>query len=201
MKKILIFFCFSITCCNSTKTPSSEINKRFKEPDSIYVVKQKRVSTAYKGFKYPYIHINGYNGYSIEISNYQNFDNLMELKFNHTYSSFYTRQTMYEKFGDWDTVISILGQRTPFLMWKNVKLFEDEDKTYNVIAGGYECTTCKSDDDRIYASVFILDEYENDLLSDKNSKLTQKIVSFFSDGIKNLTNSVEFYNKFWKLAK
>lgn len=206
MKKIfvLIFLVSIASSFSQSKikdynpTSYSEI---FKEPDSIFIEKPKKIETAYKGFKYPYIHINGYHGSSIKKSNYKNFKTFFELKFYHTYSSFYTRKVMYEIFGNWNSYFSVKHQNTPFLIWKNIKLFKDDDRKFTVIAGGYECSTCKSDNDRIYSSIFLLDQNGNDLLLDQNSELVKKTMQFFSEGIKNLTNSNEFYNKFWKLAK
>ena len=92
--------------------------------------------------------------------------------------------------------------RIPFLMWENVKLFENSENTYTIIAGGYECPTCKSDDDRIYASVMIIDPItRKDLLLDMSEDEKRRFISFFAEGIRNLTNDNEFYNKFWGLIK
>ena len=200
LKVVIILLIVSSCKTVKNKTFSYDEKQRISK-DSIYVIKPKKVPTAYKGFKYPYIHINGYSGYEISKSRFLKYQNLNELKYYHTYSSFYTRKSMYEKFGDWDITISIKGQRTPYLIWKNIKLFKDDDRKFTVIAGGYECPTCKSDNDRIYSSIFLLDQNGNDLLLDQNSELVKKTMQFFFEGIKNLTNSNEFYNKFWKLAK
>ncbi len=208
MKKIFFIpiLIFSVSCASQLKIKDFDPNlysENFKEPDSIFIVKPKRVETAYKGFKYPYIHINGYKGYSITASetlNDDNFKNLNELKLYHTYSSFYTRKMMYENFGNWNKYFFIKGERAPFLIWENVQLFKEDKKLYTVIAGGYECTTCKGDTNRIYSSIFLLDENDNDFLTNQKSDSTLKVIDLFSKGIRNLSNSNEFYRKFWGLA-
>lgn len=205
MKKTTLYFCLILlvsSCGPAIKIkaykPSKKI-KNIKKPDSIYIVKSERVPTAYKGFKYPYMHINGFKDYEISTSKILNigkFKNLNELKFYYTYSSFYTRKSMYEKYNNWDKSISIKGIRKPYLIWENINLFKNSNKKYTIIAGGFESTTSISDADRTYSSVFVLDEKGNDCLADKDSALTKKIISFFSKGILNLTNSEEFYSKF-----
>lgn len=204
-KLVFIFFFISFTTSFSQiKIKEYKPNLYylpFKEPDSIFVVKSKKVETNYKGFNYPYIHINDYYGYTITKSNYKNFKDFFELNFFHTYSSFYTRKVMYEKFGNWDSYFKIKGQHKPFLIWKNVELFDNDNRKFTIIGGGYECTTCKEDSNRIYASVFVLDEEGNDVLKKTNSEISKKIIHFFSNGIKNLTNSNVFYAKFYGLAE
>ena len=204
MKKIIFYFVALIflNCAPAIKItdfkPKNETTY-LKEPDSVFIPKPRRLETAYKGFKYPYIHKNGFNTYKIELSKiiksgdskYAN-----ELKFFNTYSSYYTRQSMFEKFGNWNKNIHIRGKIKPFLVWEKVKLFPKKDNYFYVIAGGYECTTCKSDNDRIYSSVIILDENKQDCLSNKDPDLKKELLKFFSEGIKNLTNSNKFYTQF-----
>lgn len=207
MKRTLTFLLifFSITLFSQVKVLKYNPNKYYdysiQQPDSIFVQKEQRVETAWKGFLYPYMHINGFNGYDISKSSYKKFDDYFELKFFHTYSAYYTRKVMFQKFGNWDSYFFIKRYTTPFLIWENVRLFKNDERKFTVIAGGYECTTCKNKDGRIYASVFVLDENGNDVLNNQDSELAQNILQYFSNGIKNLTNNNEFYAKFWGLIK
>lgn len=205
MKKIcyLILFLFLISCGSKIKIKNYNPNIYFdniNEPDSIFVVEQKKVaSTSNKG---EYLYINGFRNYDFKKSEtIKDKDSIYvnKLNFYRTYSSFYTRKLMYEKFGNWDKSMFLKGERTPFLIWEKVKLFSNEDNYYYVIAGGLECTTC-NDSVSIYSSIMVLDENRNDCLTDKNLELKRKLIDVFSEGIKNLTNSNEFYGKFWGLA-
>ncbi|WP_405609399.1 hypothetical protein [Polaribacter sp. Asnod1-A03] len=174
-----------------------------KKQDSIFVPNPIRVSTFSTEGNYPYIHINGFKSYEITKSKIvKNKDSLFanELKFYATYSSFYSRAVMYQQFGNWNKNIFIRGDKKPFLIWEKVKLFPDKNDFYYVIAGGYECTTCKPSLKTIYSSVIVLDENKNDCLTDENPALKKEILNFFSEGIRNLTNSNEFYDKFWSLV-
>lgn len=204
MKYIVILTAFLFFSCSSSKIKIVDFkedknSKYFKKPDSIFIVQSKIIPTAYKGFKYPYMHVNGYKDYEISTSKFLKegkFKNSNELKFNHTYSSFYTRKSMFDKYGNWDKAIFIKGASKPYLVWENINLFKSNNKKYTIIAGGFESTNSKRDEDRIYASVFVFDENGNDCLQDKDSVLAKQIITFFSDGIKSLTNSNEFYEKF-----
>ncbi|MCG1036084.1 hypothetical protein [Polaribacter sargassicola] len=209
MKKNYIIICafLIITSCGSPIKITDYKPNKYKvakiNQDTIFVPKPTRVSTYSKKGSYPFIHINGFKSYEINKSRaVKTRDSIFanELKFYATYSSFYTRQSMYEKFGNWDKNLFLKGQRTPFLIWEKVKLFSDKEKYYTVIAGGFECTTCNPSLETIYSSIIILDENKNDCLSDQNPELKKEILAFFSEGIKNLTNSKEFHNKFWELV-
>ena len=205
MKKPYLLVCFTlliISCGPALKIKDyapKNIKNRFPEPDSIFIPKTTIVGTYSKKGNYPFMHKNGYKSYEITKSKtVKNRDSIFtnELKFYATYSSFYTRQSMYEKFGDWDKNLFIRGENSPLLIWEKVKLFADKNNYYTVIAGGFECTTCDVNLKNIYASIMVLDENKNDCLTDKNPKLKKEIINFFSNGIRNLTNSREFYNKF-----
>ena len=208
MKKLYPLFSMLIfmTCAPALKTTDYKPNiyrSEITNPDSIFIPKPEIVDTYSKKGNYPYMHKNGFKSFEITKSKtVKNKDSIFanELKFYATYSSFYTRKSMYEKFGNWDKILSIRGERTPFLIWKKVKLFPEKEKYFYVVTGGHECTTCDVDLKSIYASVIVLDENKNDCLTDKNPQLKKEIIALFSDGIKNLTNSEEFYGKFWGLV-
>jgi hypothetical protein len=208
MKKLsalLRFTLLFISCgpaINITKYNANLYRGQVSKPDSIFIPKPIRIKTYSKKSSYPYIHKNGYKSYKITVSKTVKDKNSFfanELIFYSTYSSFYTRKLMYEKFGNWNNNLFIRGIRTPFLIWNKVKLFANKDAYYYVVAGGFECTTC-DEYDSIYASIMILDENKNDCLSNKNLELKKEIIGFFSKGITNLTNSTEFYDKFWNVV-
>lgn len=209
MKRIL--FLMYITLLLSSCGPTIKITdynpnlyrKKISSPDSIFPQKSIIVRTASKKGNYPFIHKNGFKTYEIiKSKTVKNKNSIFanELKFYATYSSFYTRKSMYEKFGNWNKNLYIKEERTPFLIWEKVKLFPKKDKYFYVIAAGSECTTCNVDLKNIYSSIIVLDENKNDCLTDRNPKLKKEIINFFSEGIKNLTNSNEFYEKFWGLV-
>src|SRR5690606_2652463 len=103
----------------------------------------------------------------------------------------YTKKVMYDKFGKWTKEIRPNNERHPILLWENVKLFEDENKLFNVYANGDENWN------EMYASVLIYDDQNNDCLQE-NNLLKEKIVNYFSKGIQNLNNKKEFYDIYWK---
>ena len=142
----------------------------------------------------PYIYKNGFLNYNIlKIPVIQKNDTitLNELKFNAVFSAMYTKKVMYDKFGKWTKEIRPNNERHPILLWENVKLFEDENKLFNVYANGDENWN------EIYASVLVYDDQNNDCLQE-NNLLKEKIVNYFSKGIQNLNNKKEFYDIYWK---
>lgn len=109
---VLITLILVLSSCSSIRFipyDSSKVKQeKIKQPDSIYIQKPKRVPTYYKGFKYPFIHKNGFKDYEIADSKLtleKNEKVLKEIRYNNTYSAFYTRNSMYEIFGDWDVSI------------------------------------------------------------------------------------------------
>ena len=115
---------------------------------------------------------------------------ISEIRYQCVYGSMYSTKVMFDKFGKWDAVIYPNNDAHPFMLWKNVSLFED-DKLYNVYTKGLEAKN------EIYTSFLVLDENENDLL-DENSEEREKLTIYFADLLKNQdVNRREFYEIYW----
>ena len=87
----------------------------------------------------PYIYKNGFLNYDIiktPLTVKNNTINLNELRFNAVLSAMYTKKVMYDKFGKWAKEIRPNNKTHPILLWENVKLFENENKLFNVYANG-----------------------------------------------------------------
>ena len=200
-----ILFIVFIYSCSSTKDRYINIRETQK---NIHIQKQKRVPTASKDLPYPFVHINGFKNHELKDYNFTlNGKKLSvkELRFNAVYSSFYTKKVMFDNFGKWDKIISIKKTRHPLLVWQNIKLDKNQEKEYTIIARSFEDTTAdknvlkrKDEEFSIYASVIVLDADFNDCFS--NTKDKENIINYFSEGIKNLTNSELFYNTYWSLV-
>ncbi|MXS72533.1 hypothetical protein GSF70_15060 [Flavobacteriaceae bacterium W22] len=139
----------------------------------------------------PFIYKKGFGKYTILTKKIllkdRSTKELNELKFDAVYSCFYTKKMMYENFGKWTKEIRPnIDDSHPILVWEKIKLFKDEDKLYSVYANGEE------NQDEIYASVLVFNENNQDCLA-KTSSEKEKIIMFFSDGIKNLSNSNKFH--------
>ncbi|MBS1548361.1 MAG: hypothetical protein JSS94_00665 [Bacteroidetes bacterium] len=156
--------------------------------------KQKGVGIAKKteNPNIPKIYKNGYlNFYMEKVPVPQKNDTLNKLKFNAVYSAMYTQKVMYDKFGKWSKEIRPNNEwRHPILVWEKVKLFDDENKLYNVYAHGEE------EWEEIYASVLVFDENQNDCLKE-NSPNKNKVTIFFAKGIQNLNSNEDFYKIYW----
>ncbi|SDL83244.1 hypothetical protein [Chryseobacterium taihuense] len=144
----------------------------------------------------PFIYKKGFRDYAILTKEIVKKNNdtteLNELKFNAVLSAMYTKQLMYEKFGKWNREIRPnIDESHPILFWGKVKLFGDEDKLYSVYANGDENWN------EIYASVLVFDENNNDCLS-KTYSDKEKIIKYFSDGIRTLSDGKDFYKVYWQ---
>ena len=209
LKKIIIIFLVIIYGCSTKNIVES--NKKN------HIITPKIVKTANQNLPYPYVHINGFKDYEINLSNlFRDKNNYFakELRFNATYSAFYTKKVMYEKFGLWSKEVRIKKEKHPVLIWENIKLFNDNN-LYTVFTKGFENTKgsgnqvkennfhkqVKGSNHGIYASVIVLDSTGGDCLSDNNQVLKKLIIEYFSNGIKNLTSNNEFYDIYWKSVK
>ncbi|RZK04159.1 MAG: hypothetical protein EOO46_17290, partial [Flavobacterium sp.] len=122
---------------------------------------KKAVGTPYKTHNAhnPYIYINGYLDYeTVQLPLLKGGDtiHLNELRFNEVYASMYTKQVMFDKFGNWTKEIWLEGAYSPILLWENVKLFDDEAELYSVSANGIESM------EEMYASVVVFDAQNKD---------------------------------------
>lgn len=213
MKKKHLFYLLIILSCSAKK---NTIAKQ-KTNQKYHIVTPQVLKTYDQTLKYPFIHINGFKDFEINSSNLiknKNSSYAKELRFNATYSSFYTKNVMYEKFGLWDEEYKVKREKHPVLIWKNVKLFNDEN-LYTVYATGFENSKgdgnqvksnsyhkqVKGGNYSIYASIIVLDSSGKDCLSDDNLTLRKSIIEYFSNGIKNLTSNNEFYDLYWKAVR
>ena len=138
------------------------------------------------------------NNKNIEIAQVLTISDNDSLYFNelrlHLSSALYTQKFMFKKFGHWDEVVPVTGNKH-YLIWKKCKLFEGKDEFYTVAASGVE------NRNEMYASVIIQDKDNVDLLAE-NSKLKDTLVSMFHYGTKNITFSKdEFYNAYHKMRE
>jgi hypothetical protein len=184
MKKlpIFIFILYVVLSCTSTKIVS-DIGKGIKH-------KTSNPNT-------PYIYKKGFKSYTVKpILTVHNGDStfINELKFNAVYSSFYTKKVMFDKFGKWDREIRPNNERHPVLIWEKRKLFNTNESTYYVAAGGDENWN------EIYASVMVFDSKNFDCLNEDHVK-KDSLIHLFSKGIRNLNSNKQFYKIYWKMIK
>ncbi|AXG67939.1 hypothetical protein KORDIASMS9_00121 [Kordia sp. SMS9] len=115
-----------------------------------------------------------------------------EVKFECVTTALFTRKVLYDHFGNWAKEIFRTTQsHLPELLWKDIPLFENDDKKFTVIARGLESRKT------IYASIMVFDENNYDMLH-KNSPYRDKIVALFADFIRNDKGNRKFYEVFWK---
>jgi hypothetical protein len=137
----------------------------------------------------PIVYKNGFKDFTIKaLLTIQDNDTtyINELRFNAVESALYTQKLMYDRFGKWSNEINQANYTYPTLVWENVMLFDNENKRYTVAANGTESY------ENMFAAVMVYDADNNDCLS-PNSPEKEKIISYFSKGIKNLSKSEKFY--------
>lgn len=115
-----------------------------------------------------------------------------EVKFECVTTALFTRKVLYDHFGEWNKEIFRTTQsRLPELLWKDIQLFENDEKKFTVIARGVESSKT------IYASIMVFDENRYDMLH-QNSPYRDKIVELFANFIRNNKRDRKFYEVFWK---
>lgn len=213
MKKEYLFCLLIILSCAAKKNTIAVA----KTNQEYQIDTPKIVKTSDQTLKYPYLHINGFKDFEINTSNLIKDHNSLyakELRFNATYSSFYTKKVMYEKFGLWNETYRVHKEKHPVLIWKNVNLLNNKE-LYTVYATGFENSKgdgnqvknnryhqqVKGGNYSIYASIMVLDANGKDCLSDDDLSLKNSMIAYFSDGIKNLTTNNEFYDLYWKTVR
>ncbi len=137
----------------------------------------------------PIVYKNGFKDFTLKsLLTIENNDStyITELRFNGVDSAMYTQKLMYDRFGKWTKEIKQVNYKYPTLLWENVKLYDNENNYYTVAANGIESY------ENMFASVMVYDSQNNDCLS-PNSPEKQSMINYFSDGIKNLSNSEKFY--------
>lgn len=140
-------------------------------------------------------HHNGYKDYTIvPVLSVQGNDSLYmhELKFTSTSSAMFTQQLMYDRFGRWSKELKIKNQRHPALLWEKVKLFENSDATFDVSASGNEAYR------KTYSSVMIFNSENDDCLSEK-ALTKERLINYFSEGLKTLKKRSKFYPVYWAM--
>ena len=103
---------------------------------------------------------------------------LNEVKYECVQTAFYTKKTMYDKFGKWDKEIYPKGEKHPILLWNNVKLFPNDTTEFIVAANGLESSKT------IYTSVLVFNKKNEDLLAEKSVYRT-RLINYFSKMIKS----------------
>jgi hypothetical protein len=116
---------------------------------------------------------------------------LSEIKYRCTYTAFYTKKVMYDRYGKWhESVLPYSGSRHPSLIWNNIKLLNDIDKRFTVVAKGYEGMKT------IYASMMIFDAAGNDMLAE-DAPYKSQLIELFGFYIRNNFSRDEFYKAYW----
>ncbi|AUS05535.1 hypothetical protein C1A40_08675 [Tamlana carrageenivorans] len=93
------------------------------------------------------------------------------------HTAFYSQKVMFDKFGKWDQMIFYDYERGDLLLWKDLKLFEDDATRYTIAALGEETI------ETLYASFMAFDEKGNDLL--KDTLYQEKLIPYFHRLIKS----------------
>lgn len=178
---VLLFTIILIMSCNASKTTNkNRVGLK---------VKTSNANT-------PYIYKYGYGDFTIQpILVNQSTDStyVNELRFNAVYSSFYTKQLLFEKYGRWDKEIWIEGNNHPILIWKNRQLLKPSATLYTVAANGSESKQ------GIFATILVFDSKDQDALAD-DSLVKQQFVTFFCEGMKKLNKSSSFYKLYWEMV-
>lgn len=127
--------------------------------------------------------------YDNHISLTNNKENIYtEVRFECALGPSYIEKRMFEKYGNWTSSIVLRNNYHRVLIWEKVKLFENDDKLYNVAALGHESKKT------IYTSVVVSDIDNYDVLKDDSAQ-RKKIVEYFSNMIKsNNSRDKAFYN-------
>lgn len=186
MKKItlIIFLIITTLSCTSSKIDSIKRNS---------VGVKKRTSNP----NTPYIYKNGFKDFEIKqvlSINGKDSTYINELRFNAVFSAMYTKKLMFEKFGKWDKEVWTDDCRHPVLIWEKRNIFGDNGESYSIAANGVENKM------EMYASVIIFDNNNQDCLTN-NSPKKDYLITYFSNGIKNLSSSKKFSEAYWKVVK
>ncbi|MBC8755739.1 hypothetical protein H2O64_13770 [Kordia sp. YSTF-M3] len=116
---------------------------------------------------------------------------LNEIKYLCVYTAFYTKKAMYDRYGKWHkSILPYPGSHRPNLVWNNIKLLDNVDKKFTVIARGYEGQRA------MYASMMILDEQGKDMLH-ADAPYRFQLVELFGSYIKNNSSNRGFYKAYW----
>jgi hypothetical protein len=132
---------------------------------------------------------------------------LNELKFSPYYNSKDLQKFLFQKYGKWDNVI-LTERKSPFLIWKDLKLLESSDQLFTVGASGEhsEYNTIKINNFQkkgkiSFCSAIILNskgvDCFNELYKEKDA-----IIKLFISGTENIKiNDLEFEQEMNNIIK
>lgn len=109
-----------------------------------------------------------------------------------TKSSLSTIKAIYNEYGIWNSYIKNTKTIFPFLLWKNIKFFEEDNELYNLIV--FESYS----DDKLQGAITILDRNGNDILLKKpqlKEKIILKYIELINKTYRVESNFYEFYLK------
>ena len=138
-------------------------------------------------------YINGYSDYTVvahPVNNDSGKTFIHELRFNNTFSSFYTRKVMFDKKGIWSEESRAEGKIIPILIWNKINLLHNGE-LYTVYADGIES------EKEIYSSVVVYNDKGEDCLAPSHSA-REALITYFSQAIQKKEKSKRFYTVFWK---
>lgn len=114
-----------------------------------------------------------------------------EIKYQCPYTAFYTQKAMFDRYGKWhESVLPSPSSRHTNLIWNKVKLLDNVDKKFTVVAKGYEGMKT------IYTSMMIFDEEGKDMLAE-DAPYKSQLIELFGFYIKNNFSRDEFYEAYW----
>ncbi|WP_157358295.1 hypothetical protein [Winogradskyella sp. J14-2] len=129
--------------------------------------------------KCEYLYVDDFSGTSISTSDFivqKDTISVSALKFECTYSAFYTSWVMYNNYGEWNDGVQPENSYNTYLIWKDIDLFSNGGK-YTVVTYGAE----KPSD--IYSSLMVFDDKGRDMLFE-NSGVKTKLIDLFSTEIR-----------------
>lgn len=155
----------------------------------------KKLIVAILLFQFFAVHSQNADDYSIEkivTINDKDTTIINELRLHRIKSALDTKRLLFKKFGKWHQEIRTDHEIHPMLLWKDVKLFNELDKSYTIVAYGVESVL------ETYSSVIIFDSKNNDLL-DSSNKNRNLYVDYFFKEINTGLNNKEFNDSYWEM--
>ncbi len=130
---------------------------------------------------------------------------LNELRFTPYFDSKDLQKFLFQKYGKWDNLI-ITERKSPFLVWKDLKLFDWSEESFTIGASGEDSefdllkiNGIQRKGKITYCSAIVLNLNGDDCLND-NYKEKDSIVRLFIRGTENINkNDVSFENEIKKL--
>lgn len=138
----------------------------------------------------PYIYKNGFKNYFFSTTKIKGLNKILtDIRFDKSYSAFYTSKIMFDNYGKWNKVLKVKKIDKSALVWENVDLFKNGN-LYSIYTFGLETN------EAIYCSIAIIDANGNDCLQD-SYKDKQMLVNYFISKFDNLDSSNLFYTVYW----